>query len=441
MTARRRRLRFLKYPLIIALMVLAVFQTGRLWLINIANRNFFNVFSQTPPAAAETLENFIRPYRVVSGSGDGFFNIQYSGLTNAESWQYGQSALSAVLTNGEFAGAVTVDYEKLLASQVYLYDYNFQLPSETLARALNSQRAATLTSRGVASFDRVAVQPPASENESLQVYFIRDGDAFAFRLPETGAQTRFIRTIEPARSSGRLAYVPAGSEVIAQAAPGQFIATWEEGFPYPPVVITNPYTNDYGEKLISFIQTRAEPLFDNPAAINAEVGADGVYTFSTQNTVVRFTEEDILEYNSYRAVDSAGTVNVVRDYSAAAAFIAADNHIVNETYLAGYEEQEGRHVFRFDYVINDLPLLLQSGHPIEVTVDRGMVTRYRKLAYNFHTDSSESFTGSIKFDEWIDPKTRADKVRLGYRIDNQPVLILYWFVENAGNVLLQPIGS
>ena len=88
------------------------------------------------------------------------------------------------------------------------------------------------------------------------------------------------------------------------------------------------------------------------------------------------------------------------DFSAALAFVNADPHVINDFYLAGYEARGRTHVFSFNLLIQhgttvfplaapdvgwgliDDPLYF----PIEVTVERGHIIRYRKLAYTYRVE-------------------------------------------------------
>ena len=77
--------RSIKNIVIVVLIALAVLQTGQLWFVNITNRSFI-------PAALLPLSNnntqqerneIVKPYRVISGTGGGRFNISYGSLSNA----------------------------------------------------------------------------------------------------------------------------------------------------------------------------------------------------------------------------------------------------------------------------------------------------------------------------------------------------------------------
>jgi len=138
-----------------------------------------------------------------------------------------------------------------------------------------------------------------------------------------------------------------------------------------------------------------EAFFDNPAAVIPGTGVDGIYTFSTQNTMVRYLENSVLEYTSYRTIGRTASENFMADFSAALDFVNNDPNVINEFRLRNYEPRGRTHVFWFDYVIDNRPIVLTEEWytgarcnepllaPIEVIVDRGRVVRCRRIAYTF----------------------------------------------------------
>jgi hypothetical protein len=148
--------------------------------------------------------------------------------------------------------------------------------------------------------------------------------------------------------------------------------------------VSNPYVNPYNELLLSFVRDQVEGFFNNPSLIRT-IGGD-VWVFSDVNAVVRYHDTHVLEYTSYRAVDRSAPSRFVDNFAVAASFVARDALVVNEAYLAGYsEEGNGRHVFYFNFVAGNKPLILEES-PVKVTVEHGTVMHYQRTAYQFFWD-------------------------------------------------------
>jgi hypothetical protein len=103
---------------------------------------------------------------------------------------------------------------------------------------------------------------------------------------------------------------------------------------------------------------------------------------------VRYYEDDLLTYASYRGTDG-GKGNLLTDYAAAVHFILADTHMHNRFYFTGFViKGNGRHEFYFDYMMQDGPIYNTGDSHIQVVIERGTAIRYRKLAHNFMLERS-----------------------------------------------------
>jgi hypothetical protein len=243
------------------------------------------------------------------------------------------------------------------------------MPSSVFARVFGI-RPAFFSNRGLNSFHSIAVFPPDEENDNTEIIFFGDGYMWEFNL-----RHNYSHTISDREDNAPLYLLTNGVfELTEPSAQGLNIHSH------------NPYTNAYGEKLLDTIRSRVMPFFDNPVSVNARTGGDGVYTFSNINTVVRYHDDDILTYASYKAVNPSITPDLLMDYAAAITFIEADELMQNEYFLTGFTVDNDRHIFRFDFLAGGFPHIISEdfkGSHIEVIVERGTVLRYRKYVYNF----------------------------------------------------------
>jgi len=408
----------LKSILILALAALAVFQVHRLWLVDLTNRNFgLYLQARFPPAAPDGQGAFARPFRVISGVGDGAFRVMYSEIEGSDEWVFGERALDAVLQRGTFRQT----RELPLNEPILIFEYAFDMCAEKFTQAFGRRRSVgLLTDVGIDTFTGVAVVPPQpvaegiGTSESLRVFFI--GEEYVWEFLHTGYDFAF--DIEPV-DSARMHFVNRGYGFVP--------FTPLSGFSYTAVVVHNPLQNPHGIFTLSHMRSRVEHLFDNPATIIPGVTLDNIYTFSNRNAMVRYLENSVLEYISYRTVGRASD-NFFADFSAALAFISNDTGVINETFLQQHGSLGRAHVFWFNYVIDNRPLVwasewytgLRCGDPllaaIEVTVEQGRVVRYRRLAYNFVSD------GLV----WMDASEleRGGYFTLGFPVGSGPILEL-----------------
>ncbi|MCL1786746.1 MAG: hypothetical protein FWG38_02060 [Defluviitaleaceae bacterium] len=377
---------------ILGLAALAVFLTVQLWLVNIPNRSFFPYLSaRFTVSAPDGGHNFVRPFRIVSGTGDGTFNIAYSKLSRGDFWEYGQSVVAAVLQNGTFVERTPTDMTAMLSAPVLIYQYAFDMQPALFAQALN-QRASILTDAGMEYFQAVGVALPQDRENPLQVFFITNQYTWQFVVTPIG------RRLDPI-FDGIIIPPPLNPyrRFVATETPLVFTPDFHQNFSYHPLLATNPYENHSGFLHMASIHSQVEHFFTNPATINQRVD-NHVYTFRNLNTVVRYLPWNVVEYTSFRTI-GRGRSHFISDFSAAWAFVENDPNITNEFYLANYDDTHGR-IFWFNYVVADFPLAQLAPwqgsaedtdplpYPIEVLVENGRVLRYRKIPFNFEVDTN-----------------------------------------------------
>jgi len=399
-----------KSLLIIGLAALSVFLTARLWLVHIPNHNFVPYvrarFASTVPDEASDL---VRPFRIVQGSGDGYFSVLYRGIHNSDQWHYGEQIIADVLQNGNFIGRVETDMALIVDAPVIIYQYAFNMRAAVFAEAFGPRMTAVLMGSGISHFNAVAIHISEEGDSTLNVFFIGDTHTWEFSL----LNSVFEFCIPSAR----------GDVHHLVFEDGGFVSRLTRHFPHNPVSFTNPYRDRTGQLNLSHIGGQISHFFANPATINQGVSAGGVYTFSNLSTVVRYLPWDVIEYTSFRTISRLSPTSLVTDFSAAFAFVNSDPNIRNDFFLAGYEDIGHERVFWFGYTIGNFPIRLTEYwytgpectnpliHPIEVTVDNGRVIRYRKIVYNFTPDPGHVSMASVGHGELSFPLEGRSRLR------------------------------
>jgi len=382
-----------KSLLIIGLAALSVFLTARLWLVHIPNHSFTPYvrarFASTVPDEASDL---VRPFRIMQGSGDGYFAVLYRDIRNSAQWFYGEQIITDVLQNGNFIGVTETDMAHVMDAPVLIYQYAFNMRAAVFAEAFGPRMDATLMGNGVSQFNSIAIHPPDGERNTLNIFFIGGAYTWEFVLLNNAPEFH----IPSARGEmHRLVFED-----------DRFISRLTS-LSHHPVSFTNPYRDHAGQLNLSHIRGQVSHFFANPATINQGVSAGGVYTFSNLSTVVRYLPWDVIEYTSFRTISRSSPTSLVTDFSAAFAFVVDDPNVRNDFFLAGYEDLGRERVFWFGYTVGNFPIKLTEYwytgpecanplvHPIEVTVDNGRVIRYRRIVYNFAPDPGHVSMASL----------------------------------------------
>jgi len=358
-----------KSILIALLAALTLYQTGVLWFVNITNRDFLlNYFPfMHQEAIPEGFESLVVPWRILRVHGDGRISARYNELANPANERYTDVVLSHLLQSGSFVGLHSdAQIPYFLSKPAYIYEYAFPMQAEWFSMGFG-QRSNLL--QNVPPFRKLIIQPTATY-EAVAVFFIcENGSAYEFTV------------VPPGRD--RFDDFETGSNYIF--ADGQFIRDSH----FYALESLNPYADPHGTLSLDFVLRRVSGFFNSPAAIRP-IGGTDVWIYMDVNTMVRYYDNHILEYISYRAIDRGVVSSFLNDYVAAVQFIERDQLVVNEFYLSGFREEDGQRIFYFNYVVGDMPLVIPRSapleYPIEVRVDHGVVVLYRKLALNFRVN-------------------------------------------------------
>lgn len=457
------RISDIKNAAIILLAFSAIFLTVQLWFDTFSNRNFFySVLPSLSPGGAQAEgqdPHIVRPYRFIVNLGNTNYDIFYDGLDDNPQKQACDKALEHVLRKGEPAKTEDLDWSALLAGKAYLYDYSFPVPAGFFTEAFG-QKSVNLASK-IEAVDAVCVTPARTGAEKLLATFIDEtsGVACTFSVSagslEPGVNDTLLAGFgAPRNENGGMFYVSSAQKELAMFPGNDFVPQWlGDSYTYNVVRMTNPYAPK-GDLTFRSIQPGIEPLFDQIVYSGL---AGGIYTFSDENTVVRYYPDDTLEYADYHIADKPANPTMASNYRAALAFLQKDAATIgNDYYLSGAQEaEEGVYVFYFDYNVNGFPLRLPTTFagevnmrsPIVITAEDNRVSKYKKLVYNFYADSEYSDTACVSFIDFYNgilPEgadtagALISRVHLAYKMEKSKYLRLHWFMNMNDASIVNP---
>jgi len=429
-----------KSVLILLLSGLAIYLTSQLWFANISSRNFF--YSFIPHTDTEGLNNekaFAWPYRFITNYGNNIFGIQYSGMDINKLRESCDSVIANMLKDGEHLDTRSLNYADVFSVPGYIYEYSFSMPLAVFSSIFGR----TGFSDKLEYINSIVFLPPDSNGNITNVWMLDEVNmimtGYAVKstlMPITDNPDEFFREIM-FKSSVLSEYGFSERNI--------FIPKSLDDFKYPTVRIFNPYVE--GELLMGVIEQKVNVFFENPSAKLYFIG-DNVYTYTDANTVVKYFQNDVLEYSNYQA--GSGETGMLGNFDAALGFIKSDSFIINEYYLANFSQEDDEFTFYFNYIVNNFPLVLpdeynsskmQSGalaikYPIELKVREGIVVNYRKIVYNFLKETSNKnvqldFEKKMAEDIEILSKNQGivTDIVLGYKIERDMKTDLYWIMR------------
>ncbi len=448
----------IKNASIALLICLAVYQATWLWFGNISNQNIVNIFFGRVLASGTLAErtHFTYPYRIITpveNAADNSFNIHYTQLGDNPYRMLGDELIAQTLKDGEFVSSEPFVSWDFISSMSAVYEYAFPMPATVFTQNFGSRT--TLVSSKVNSFDIVGFE--ATDTGSL-VTFVDLQSRMLYRF-STPFEFVLSSPVPPKPLSIR--YRASSLDELGYVLDNVFIPDIPEGGAmYQSVRVINPYAPS-GERLRPTIEKKVDIFFDNPASKLSYFGKNDVYTFSDDKTVVKYFQNDVLEYAQYTAKDndtSTQAADILRQYKTAYDFVRADSLVTNEYSLSGYMVEEDTTLFYFDYIVEDFPLIIPDtyknageaslSHAIEVTVSGESVTKYKKLAYNLVSDYRAAKAATVSFEKAVNRISGNDpeegmiyNVSFGYRIDRNRGALMYWVFETDGASFSIPATS
>ncbi len=446
----------IKGLVIFSLVLLTFFQISELWFGGSSNTNFFYSFFSpvSSPINSENLSKAIKPYRIIAGEGDNKFLIKYSdieiitdsGVKKSIQKDEMDKVILGLFEYGEFVKSGPVNWPEILQNKIMLAEYKFSMPTDVFTECYRIQKT-TLSSR-FNKFDSIAIIP--LESGGISALFINNAEnechEYLVKSGDSNAMLNAIQSISV--YNDKLYYTSSVLEGLDAFSGNVFLPKWDfDPFTYSSIVSINPYMEN-GNILYSTIEKKIDVFFANPA-LKRPSNLNDVYTFSDENTVVRYYSDGILEYNNFKAVDSKPNCTFSSAFSSAIEFINNDSTIDGDFYLSDYTSaDDGTWVFFFDFVINDYPLILSQSlsmpHSVEITVSYDRVTKYKHYAYTYELAeqamaavSSQFLNGIREESTYYDPAA-IDELTICYKVDDSQILKLYWKIGMYGSVSLTP---
>lgn len=389
--------------------ILAVYQTAGLWFEGFSSHNFFyTIFAGNKQASMQgevrfTLKN------IIVNQGNNKFLAVYNDIYDSDYKPVFDKAVKLGIKKGNYIENSVIDWKQVLQNKCFIYQYNFKLNGNDVKKLFN------VNSRyldKIEKFDSIIIIPSANVPESLKIIFADSDSAKTchFELKKNDIISEANSYFTYFEQSDNLFYISSIQSGFKLFGKNIFIPRWtDDGYSYNTVRKINLLEEDGGGVLLNSLDKIADAFFDNPAAKWTST-VNGVYTYSDENTVVKYFTNGVLEYSNYKSGDSASEFDFYDDYMTAVDFLINDRNIENEYYLSGYSVDENEAVYRFDYKINNMPieftdaLIAQTSmaSAIEVTVSGQRVTKYRRYMYKFEINDDEQKFADVDFLDAID---------------------------------------
>ncbi len=436
-----KHISLLQNVLIIALCISASIELSHLWFINLSNGH--SIYNRQEKSIAQDIykQDFITPMRILNSTEYNLFDVIYEGDIYD---QINQTYIDMLKVGSDKASFMDVgnDIEKILDNRnLVIFDYPYSIDSGMLQESIGTTKN---NYNRIESFDKVCIVVSdglfniyfVDTNKSVYYYYtLNDIDLVAeFNNESLAVDSDISYTYRKIETEGKVHY--------------ELEANVVEPFNYNYVVRQNPFTTIYGDSPRSLVESKIDKYFRNILYMKFSPN-ETAYVFSDTDTVVKYFNSGMLEYSYYNIISNAYEYSIVEDYAIAVDFIEHDEDIVNNYYLKDYYRNNFETVFEFSYIVNNYPIVFETGAgytdtAFSVTVKNNVVTNYKKYVYNFSVSDSttivnKSLDDAISVFDVNEADVINDNVMFGYKtyadndVTDDSKMNLYWFLDVYGN--------
>ncbi len=395
-------LNYFKNFIITFLVVLAVYQTNKLWFEDFSSHNFFyTVFRDNlSQGSAGEIKNELE-YIAVNNGSNRFVLYRDNADIDGIKQNLIKLAETAVIKS-EPQIYDSFDLGEMLSGRSAVLHYGFMLSGDIFSAMYDTD-----SNKRIPEFDSIAIKDMGADGFKVLFFGSDSSEGALYELESYSGSGDIKNIVDSARQSVEEVYyvssVLSGYDVFRG---NEFIPTWAGEAYYGSIISTNPVSESDSVSAAG-IDSFVNGYFENPVLKWTSMD-DNVYIFSDESTVVKYYPEGVMEYASYSGQN--GGTDFETGLAAAESFLEYEPTLKNDYYLAGFDYDADRIIYYFDYKINNLPLRLSEPMKeklgmksfIEVTVDGRRISKYKRYLKDYSNTVKDPIYTRKSFLEAID---------------------------------------
>lgn len=434
--------------MILALIVLAVMQTGQLWLGNDSGHNFFySLFDHSASSAGRSSQEkaVIDPETIVVGYGSNAFHLTYGKIQGSQIQQRVDAFVTEMVEEADWSTLEGVGIDALLSQKCVVYEFSFDVSLSQYLEAITEQAGNWPEMEYI---NYLVAVPSGGPMQKSQLYLV-DGTAKQAVMTEN-TQTELAQQLWNAIDTYRQAHLE-DLRFVSSAQSGLnifqnnvFVPQWSQST-YPYQRLQQVKKAAEAEEMAEEAATAAAGFFATYDTPVATIDENGMYVFTGEEAIVRYGTDGMLEYYGYGESNADGQT-LSTAYYVCKQFMERDATLPEAIYLSDVQLKSDGLLFCFDYYWKEMPIELSESlcteknisHAVEVMVEQNKVTRYRRYVVQYEADEEDWVEVDFVYamNETISAAqetiTAMDDIYLGYVEDGSGDLGLCWFVVADG---------
>lgn len=382
----------IKSYILLLLVIASIIQVGILW--GYQNHGFPTIFINSlfvrnpgEPSDKNIRDEYFMPFRIVATDGNqSHWIISRNDPTYDMLWENAASLLSQMLKSKIAPVAVSDIWGTIVSKRGFVFEFKAGIPSDLLGWFLELPSVPQDTP---SRFSKIMVVP-AGLNNNINIYLLErqpsgpegesnGGKVWKYEAANAGTANKtdiFASTLSRMRNNSILAYktkkelFPNSFKYISddilcvtQGMEGKYRAYKTVDYSVPEQ-ISNPDANpDFVSKML-FTGNEQD-------SFNKYKDSSGTRIFSNLDQVYRVYPDGLLEYRYLPGYQGNDEGSVSSAFALAAKFIDHARTSFNpamELYVSGITRKQGYYEFTFDYIVDDVPVYVDS----ELKADDGM---------------------------------------------------------------------
>lgn len=382
-----------KSLILITLIVLCIWQTGKLWLgNNMSGLNFFekpnkNILKQIEPDSIWL--NPGAPATMIYRLGED--NREYQSVSNEI-----EKNIRAYMQKAKIVSVQSLDWEIILTKQGILYEYPIPLTYSEIVGDETIIPPKTLPQGE--EIDYIFLQLSEENKGTMRWYLITSGEDKVYLLDVQGEFSNlraFNDLLKEEALEVKVKYQPT-FKMSGVSTKNIFLPLSSKELPIPYEVLeyNNPLDDFTKQEEFSRFNPYVNQFFFNPLLKKEEKTEDGVYIFSElMKAVVKYYPNGVFEYSNIGVGIPKYKSSRLKSYNIARDFLNNNESIPKEIkrrlYLSDIEQVETGYIFYFDMKLDGMPVYFSQNvreqlginHMVEITVYGSNVSNFKWSAW------------------------------------------------------------
>ncbi len=423
------------------LILLAVYQTNKLWFEGFSSHNFFYSILNTgyERGSASATESEIEYIAINNGSGK--YLLTYDKNSMVQIRLDLKKAVGAAVNKGRLSDYDRNMLKEDLKGRCIVVHYAFDMDRDIFKSLFDAEP------NTYKKFDSCLFTVSGADNLRAALFGSDNLEGVVYELEGYSDIQNITQIIDAGKiAEGSRYYISSVQNNYDVFTGNEFIPAQTGETYYYSISEDNPVNGD-GAVDVAALNSYVNNYFDNPVLKWSSMDGD-TYIFSDERRVVKYYPQGVMEYKVYYGyTDNEEEADFAEYLSAAEDFLSNDVNLKNEVYLTDYIASENTITFYFDYKLDNFTLSLSEDMKertglksfAEVSVENGRVTGCKRYTSDYQTTIKEPVYTDKTFLEVIDKvlyetgSEYLNGLKLGY-LETGGSAGLYYIVDINRNI-------